>query len=140
MLKHFFFVALCGLPLSACVPGPELDRPAVEGRVYDAQTLRPVAGARITVARAAGDLPERELPDTLSDAQGHFSLTARYKLGIVLLYGDPKVARVTVRISREGYQSLDLRETYNFYVGPFQPLHEEAALEPSSTSASAKQR
>ncbi len=140
MPKHFFLMITGGMLLSACVPGPELSGPPVEGIVTDARTHRPVPGALVTVAKTTDDLPVQALPNALSDPTGHFTLFAHYKLGIVLIYGDPMITVVTVHVRHDGYRPLDLRETYNFYVPPFTPLRVEAALEPELPQARAKNR
>jgi hypothetical protein len=70
------------LGLAACVPGPGACRlPALHGRVVDADTGDPIAGATVIewwrgAGVAGGPQPTRHLRFAVSDADGRFSFPA----------------------------------------------------------------
>jgi hypothetical protein len=75
-------LAALGLGLAACVPGPGACRmPALHGRVVDAETGAPIAGATVVewwrgAGVAGGPQPTRHARFAVTDAQGRFSFPA----------------------------------------------------------------
>lgn len=75
-------LATLGLGFAACVPGPGACRmPALEGRVVDAETGAPIAGATVVewwrgAGVAGGVQPTRHARFAVSDAEGRFRFPA----------------------------------------------------------------
>jgi hypothetical protein len=93
---------------TGCIPWAVEKAPPVIGRVTDARTHRPIAGAEVS-------LPESGVPGAATDADGRFSLPLRNKFGfVVLLPFDPAYRTVPFEVHRKGYRPL--RTTVPFYV------------------------
>ena len=114
MKMRFLLLAAACFLLSACVPYLVRDSPPARGQVVDARTHRPVVGARVI-------LWYHPATSTVTDAQGHFFLAERRKLGSLLLipHNVPGPERVEVRA--EHYQPLRTEL-------PFEPSGEPRAL------------
>ena len=138
--KRWFPTALGGLLLLAgCVPAPVVTSPMVSGRVTDARSGRPVAGALVTVSVDKGtgpaDAPAKSTPHTLSDADGQFTLSERYGLGLVGFIGDPFAYRAVVRVTREGYVETTTTQPCIGSDGrPSKPVHVFPELNPARRS------
>lgn len=116
------FPVVASLALVGCIPAPVEKSPPVIGRVSDARTHRPVAGAQVS-------LPESDVSGTTTDAQGRFSLPQQNKLGlVVLLPFDPAYRTVPLEVRREQYRVFRTRVPFYVYTKP-KPL--EVLLEPT---------
>ena len=131
MSKHLALVPLCGVLLGACAPGAVLRSPAVVGSVTNTQTHLPLAGVRVVVIVPGDDPAASPLPDAVSDAQGHFSLEARYQPSLMFTVGHPEDTPVIVQMSKAGYGGYEIHTGYNLHTRPFGPLHADGELDPS---------
>jgi len=121
-MDHRLGILLVASALTGCIPAPVEKSPPVVGHIMDARTHRPVAGALV-------DLPESDVAGTTADAEGHFSLPRRDKLGlVVLLPFDPAYRTVPLEVRHEGYHIF--RAAVPFYVWT-EPKPMEIFLEPS---------
>ena len=91
-----YALALMAVVLCGCVPYPLQTTPQVTGRVADATTKQPVAGARIQYEK----YPEL---DATTDADGRFDFASTSKWRMVPL-GPLDRPDPNVRIEAPGYQ------------------------------------
>jgi hypothetical protein len=101
-----WLAAAAALLLAACIPYPHTSEkfPAIHGRILDAATLQPLAGAKIAI---------HDHPSTTatSDAAGRYSFHARknYHLGVVggacaSDWPEGEEWDVVLDVTREGYE------------------------------------
>jgi len=123
LLLHF---ALGVTVVSGCASYSALATPDVHMRIVEAGTLRPVAGATVTITSDAD--PDVKSAAT-SDAFGMVHLPARdhdiWALGAPLAFPDPHpypIGRITV--AAEGYQprAFQTNEAGGAYVNGVQPV------------------
>jgi len=97
------------LSLGACLPTPVLHAPEVGGRVVDAETGKPLAGALVVVrydARYEDLLPDRDLvghAEVASDADGTFRAGPVWRFGLSLWPMVRTEARV-IGVMHDGYR------------------------------------
>jgi hypothetical protein len=97
------------LALGACLPTPVLHAPEVGGRVVDAETGEPLAGAIVVVrydARYEDLLPDRDLvghSEVETDAEGAFRAGPVWRFGLSVWPLVRTEARVT-GVMRDGYR------------------------------------
>jgi hypothetical protein len=97
------------LALGACLPTPVLHAPEVGGRVVDAETGKPLAGAIVVVrydARYEDLLPDRDLvglAEVASDADGTFRAGPVWRFGLSLWPLVRTEARV-IGVMHDGYR------------------------------------
>ena len=109
----------------------------VSGRVTDARTGLPVAGALVAVSVDKGvprsNEPAKSAPSARSDGNGQFLLPERSGLGLFSLLGDPPIHHAIVRISKAGYVGFTTTQVCNGSDGePSMPVHVFAMLKPAS--------
>ena len=95
--------------LSGCLLLPVRTAPGVEGRVFDAASRKPLAGALVVVrfdGRHGDLLPDREHlghAEVRTDAAGHFEVARRFEPGVAVYPFFEGEARV-VSVLHEGYR------------------------------------
>lgn len=120
-------LALCGG--AACVPLPVQVAPAVAGKVVDARSQEPLAGAVVVVrfeGRYDETLPDRELlghREAYTDEHGRFQIARWLRPGFSAWPLFRSEARV-VSVLRDGYRCAEPRQ-----IGAGQPV--QIALEPA---------
>ena len=137
MKTRFFPVAvLCGLLGTGCIPALVTTSPMVSGRITDARTGEPVAGARVTVSVDEGAAPRngpaKSAPHTVTDGNGQFALAERYGVGPFRLVGNRPPHRAVVRVAKEEYADFTTTQPCNASDRePSTPVHVFAMLKPT---------
>ena len=97
-MRYLLLVSVC-LASSGCFPYHYTTCPGVAGKVVNADTHQPVAGAGVCFGRTNAT----ELARTAAD--GSFSIPARRRWGIWIIPQDVFALQWTVCIRHEGYET-----------------------------------
>ena len=94
---RFFLCFLAAVIMSGCIPASVPRTPGISGHVYDARTMKPVAGALVTFKNA------RNIA-TKTDMEGAFTLLPHQKLGLrPILPFDALPCQTILLIMHDGY-------------------------------------
>src|SRR5438067_5769416 len=86
---------------AGCIPYHFTMRPGASGRVLDARTGVPVAGAGVSVAPVRGDDP---VGTATTATDGSFRVPPRRQWGVYIVPGDVFPCRFTLSVQHDGYQ------------------------------------
>jgi len=94
---RFFLCLLAAGIMTGCIPASVPRTPGVSGHVYDARTMKPVAGAVVTFEN------DRKVA-TKTNAKGAFELPPHQKFGLKpILPFDELPCRTLILVMHEGY-------------------------------------
>jgi hypothetical protein len=109
MAKHVNFISLFALCLAAsgCFPYHYTDRPGISGRVVNARTREPLAGASISFGLT------NTVAVAISSADGSFVVSPKRQWGIWIIPQDVFSFPWTVCVRHSGYESNYIRFPFN---------------------------
>jgi len=91
--------------LPGCFPYHFTERPGARGRVLDADTQEPIAGAYLTITRAAEPGTVRAVLSARTDAHGVFVIAPAKVWGIWVLIGDEFRLSCQLVVDAPGHRS-----------------------------------